>query len=105
MLVDGTEVAIDVGKRNVLSLAVVRELFIDMYDDYSRALFDFFNDIELPCIALDYGELHQYTTFCRQEASFLGAYFEVFDKAREFGSFPKLRFGLRDAEELLRSQE
>lgn len=105
MLVDGTEVIIDTGKRNVLSLAVVRELFVDMYDEYSRSLFGFFEDIGLPCIALDYGELHQYTTFCRDEASFLSAYFQVFDKAREVGSFPRLRFGIRDAEELQRSQE
>lgn len=104
MVIDGTEVIIDVGKRNVLSLAVVRELFVDMYDEYSQALFDLFNDIELPCIALDYGELHQYTTFCKDEASFLGAYFQVFDKARELGSFPRLRFGLRDVEELRRGQ-
>jgi hypothetical protein len=104
MLVDGTEVIIDVGKRNVLSLAVVRELFVDMYDDYSRVLFDFFDDVGLPCIALEYSELHQYTTFCRDEASFLGAYFQVFDKARELGSYPRLRFGVRDAEELRRGQ-
>jgi hypothetical protein len=102
MLVDGAEVTIDLGKRNVLSLAVVRELFLDMYDEYSRLLFDFFDDIRLPCIALEYGELHQYTTYCRDEASFEGAYFQVFDKAREVGSFPRIRFGVRDAEELLR---
>jgi hypothetical protein len=92
MLIDGQEVTIDIRKRNVLSLAVVRELFVDMYDEYSRALFQFFNDIGLPCIALDYGEFHQYTTFCKGEASLLGAYFQVFDKARELGSFPRLRF-------------
>lgn len=105
MLIDGEEVEIDIGNRNVLSLAVVRELFVDMYDEYSQALFGFFNDIKLPCIALDYGELHEYTTFCRDEASFLGAYFQVFDKARELGSFPRLRFGVRDVEELWRRQD
>jgi hypothetical protein len=105
MLVDGREIIIDVGKRNVLSLAVVRELFVDMYDDYSRALFNFFDDVGLPCIALEYGELHQYTTFCGDEASFLGAYFQVFDKARELGSFPRLRFGVRDVEDLRRCQK
>lgn len=105
MLMDGEEIIIDIGNRNVLSLVLVRELFVDMYDEYSRALFDFFNNINLPCIALDYGELHQYTTFCRDEASFLGAYFQVFDSARELNSFPRLRFGLRDVEQLRRGKE
>jgi len=84
---------------------VVRELFVDMYDKYSEALFNFFDEINLPCIALDYGELHEYTTFCRDEASFLGAYFQVFDKARELDSFPRLRFGVRDVEELWRRED
>jgi len=105
MLVDGHEIEIDIGNRSVLSLAVVRELFVDMYDKYSEALFNFFDEINLPCIALDYGELHEYTTFCRDEASFLGAYFQVFDKARELDSFPRLRFGVRDVEELWRRED
>lgn len=105
MLVDGKEVVIDVGNRNVLSLAVVRELFLDMYGEYSNQLFDFFDDIQLPCIALDYAELHQYTTFCSDEETFLGAYFQVFDTARQFGSFPRLRFGLRDVEALWRRDD
>ena len=100
MLIDGSEIVIDIGTRNVMSLAVVRELFIDMYDEYSASLFDFFGDVGLPCIAIDYGELHDYTTFCVDEEGFVGAYFEVFDKARELGEFPRLRFGLRDAERI-----
>lgn len=104
MLVDDKEISMDIGDRNVLSLAIVRELFVDMYDEYSRELFGFFNEIDLPCIALDYAELHSYTSFCRDERSFLGAYFQVFDNARALGSFPRLRFGVNDVENLLRDQ-
>ncbi|MFK1438037.1 hypothetical protein ACIU0H_30880 [Pseudomonas aeruginosa] len=105
MLVDDQEISIDIGNRNVLSLAVVRELFIDMYEEYSQELFGFFNDIHLPCIALDYAELHSYTSFCQDEGSFLGAYFQVFDNARTLGSFPRLRFGVNDVKNLLRDQD
>lgn len=104
MLVDDQEILIDIGDRNVLSLAVVRELFVDMYDEYSAELFDFFNQIELPCIALDYGELHQYTSFCSDEKRFLNAYFQVFDNARALGEFPRLRFGLNDVQALWRDK-
>jgi hypothetical protein len=90
------DVVIDVGKRNVLSLAVVRELFLPDYPEYSERLYELHDDIGLPCIALDYGELVQYTTFCNSEDAFVGAYFEVFDKALERKGFPRLRFGVRD---------
>ena len=101
MLIDDQEISIDIGNRSVLSLAIVRELFIDMYDEYSQELFGFFNDIHLPCIALDYAELHSYTSFCQDEESFLAAYFKVFDGARTLGSFPRLRFGVDDVKNLL----
>ena len=105
LIVDGKEISMDIENRNILSLAIVRELFIDMYEEYSQALFGFFDEIKLPCIALDYAELHSYTSFCRDEGSFLGAYFQVFDNARALGSFPRLRFGVNDVKNLLRSQE
>jgi hypothetical protein len=103
-LVDDREVSIDIGSRNVLLLAVARELFFDMYDDYSAELFKFLDHVGLPCIALDYGELHQYTSFCADESRFLGAYFQVFDNARALGEFPRLRFGLNDVQALWRDQ-
>lgn len=104
MLMGEQKISIDLGKRNVLSLAIVRELFVDMYDEYSQELFRFFDEINLPCIALDYAELHSYTSFCKDESSFLGAYFQVFDNARRLKSFPRLRFGMNDAKALLRDQ-
>lgn len=105
MVLEGKEISIDIGNRNVLSLAVVRELFIDMYDEYSKSLFGFFDEISLPCIALDYAELHSYTSFCKDEVSFMSAYFQVFDNARRLNSFPRLRFGMNDAEALLHNEE
>lgn len=104
MIIEDKEISIDISNRNVLSLAVVRELFVDMYDEYSQALFKFFDQISLPCIALDYPELHNYTSFCKSEEAFLGAYFQVFDNARRLQSFPRLRFGVNDVENLLSDQ-
>jgi len=100
MIIGNREVSIDIDNHHVLSLIVVRELFIDTYTEYSKALFDAFKETQLPCIALDYSELHKYTTFCQNQGSFLGAYFQVFDTARQFGEFPRLRFGARDVRAL-----
>ena len=95
-LIDGREVILDLGGRQVLSLVVTRELFLWEYEAYSETLLSLHSDIELPCIALDYQELIQYCTFCPSEAEFLGAYFQVFDAALELSFFPRLRFGVND---------
>ena len=104
MGVDGREIVIELGQRNVLSLVVMRELFLNDYDVYSHLLFDAFGRLQLPCLALEYEELHAYTTFCPEEAKFFGAYFEVFDYAMAQGTFPRLRFGLNDVKALWRAQ-
>jgi len=97
MVVNGGEKSFNVRKHNVLSLAVVRELFNNDYAEYSEQLFGFFDEVGLPCIALDYPELLRYTTFLKDEEAFVGAYLQVFDKARELRTFPRLRFGINDA--------
>jgi hypothetical protein len=90
------DVVIDLGKRTILSLAVVRELFLPDYPEYSERLYELHDDIGLPCVALDYGELVQYTTICNSEDAFVRAYFQVFNKALQRKGFPRLRFGVRD---------
>jgi hypothetical protein len=95
MHIDDHEVELDLGNRQILSLIVVRELFQDDYAEYSKELFDLYDRINLPCIALDYSELHTYTSYCEDADEFIRAYFEVFDFALENGQFPRLRFGMR----------
>jgi len=87
---------IDLERRNILSLIVVRELFNHDYDEYGDILFKLFEDTELPCIGIDYAELFQYTTYCSDANSFINAYFQVFDFALENGQYPRLRFGMND---------
>ncbi|HDR8986400.1 TPA: hypothetical protein QDA89_005391 [Burkholderia vietnamiensis] len=64
---------------------------MDTYAEYSDALFKTFEKTGQLCIALDYSELH-----CRDEGKLPGAYFQVFDTARELGEFPRLRVGMND---------
>lgn len=104
MLMDDQEISIDLGKRQILSLAIVREMFMDTYTEYSQELFSLFDEINFPCIALDYAELHSYTSYCGDERRFIGAYFQVFNFAHSNGSFPRLRFGVEDAAILMREQ-
>ncbi|MBS1210032.1 MAG: hypothetical protein H6R19_2430 [Proteobacteria bacterium] len=96
MRIDGRDEVVDLGRRNVLSLVVVREFFLDMYDVYSKRLLQLHAQTGLPCIALDYGELIEYATFCDSEPLFVNAYFQVFNAALDGGTYPRLRFGVRD---------
>jgi hypothetical protein len=96
MLIDDEELEIDLGERQILSLIVVRELFDNGFDEYSDLLFGLFDKINLPCIALDYAELHRYTSYCEDASEFIRSYFEVFDYALQNGIFARLRFGMSD---------
>lgn len=104
MFVNGRDVSINIGNRNVLSLVVVRELFSSSYDEYSEAILKSIRQFNLPCIALDYAELHTYTSFCTSEDSFFEAYFQVFNFALENEYFPRLRFGVNDVKALQQDQ-
>jgi len=90
------EVTLDLGKRWILSLVVVRETFLEDYAGYSKTLMDLYKDIRLPCIGLSYMELIQYCTYCQTPEAFVNAYCQVFDFAVESGEFPRLRFGVND---------
>jgi hypothetical protein len=85
-----------IAKPHLSILTVVREPFLHDYPEYSDRLYELHDDIGPPCIALDYGELVQHTTFCNSEDAFVGTYFEVLNKALERNGFPRLRFGVRD---------
>ncbi|WP_215407518.1 hypothetical protein [Janthinobacterium sp. JC611] len=96
MIIDDEEITIDLAKRSILSLVIVRELFNDSFEEYSKSLFELFDKINLPCVALDYAELNRYTSYCEDANEFVNAYFEVFNFALDNGIFPRLRFGKND---------
>ena len=77
-------------------------MFIGTYTEYSQEHFLLFNEINFLCIALDYAELHSYTSYCGDERRFLGACFQVFNLARSNGNFPRLRFDVENAAILMR---
>lgn len=76
------------------SLIVVKELFNDEYSIYSHAILSMAEQTHVPCIALDYTDLHMYTAYLRSEDLFFEAYDVVFANGIKTGAFPRLRFGL-----------
>lgn len=88
--------SIDTSKLTLYSLVIVKELFNDMYDEYSKLLLGLVCEREVPCIALDYPELYQYCIYTKSEDMFFNAYNRVFNFALNNHVYPRLRFGLTE---------
>lgn len=98
-LIDGKLHQIRTDGLCVHTLIVVKELFDDMYDEYSPLLIDLIQEKSSPCIALDYPELYRYCLYTKNEESFFNAYNVVLNHAVTHGVYPRLRFGLTDLNE------
>ena len=94
MLVGSRTVEVSLNGLLQRALIVARELFNDEYKAYSALVLANVTRTGVPCIALDYGELNQYTSHVADEESFFRAYDVVYEHGRRTGMFPRLRFTL-----------
>lgn len=94
--IDGRELEIDMGRREILSLVVVRERFDYDFGDYSSRLMSLYRKVGLPCLGIGYGELIQLCTYCEGPVGLRNAYMQLFYEALNTGIFKRMRFGIRD---------
>ena len=83
----------DVKSIIIRNLIVTKELFESEHGEYTARLLNASNEIEAPCLALGYTDLHMWTMNLPTPAEFLNAYNGVFGHGFESGIFPLLRFG------------
>jgi hypothetical protein len=93
MHVSGVDISIPLRERSLFSLIVVKELFNDSVEEYDPLLLELSQATSVPCVALDYPELSQYTAHLHGEAEFFGALEQVYQFAITSGTFPRLRLG------------
>lgn len=98
MLISGKEIELTLDHLELCTLVVVKELFNDEYSNYSPAILSLAQQTQVPCIALDFTELHRFTANLSDEDSFFEAYDHVFEHGTRTGTFPRLRFGLSDSD-------
>ncbi len=91
MIVDTKKYEIEIGKRQLRTLVIVKELFDDEYSIYSPIILSLAQSSNIPCIALDYSELNLYTSNLADEYSFFEAFDRVSDYGIQNGTFPRLR--------------
>jgi len=93
MTVSGEVVRIDITKHRLRALILLKALFDDEYSLYSPPILDLSRETGVPCIALDYGELHMYTLMS-SESKFWEAFDLVYALGVKTGEFPRLRIWL-----------
>ncbi|MEE4075035.1 hypothetical protein V2I49_06785 [Pseudomonas viridiflava] len=91
-LPSGASIQVDFSDKSMVGIVIVKELFTDMYDDYSERALAFMDKYQFPVVFFDYPELEVLTRRCETEAAFLSACHTVFRFAVENGKYPKLRF-------------
>lgn len=91
VIMDGSEIEVEYAGKRIYSLLVIKELFLDEYAAYTPPMLKLAKDTGVPCIALSYSELHQYTTHLVGDDAFFEAFMRVFDYGVEHGEFPRLR--------------
>lgn len=91
-LVDDTPLEIDLGVRPLVGVVVVKELFVDNYDEYSTMILEFMDDVGVRVLAFDYNEFEVMTRHCPSEDALLSAFFEISKCAEERRIYPRMRF-------------
>lgn len=89
------EFGVDLTGKKLLGVIVVKEIFMDTMQEYSRIVFDLMNEAGKNCVAFDYPELNEMTLHCPSEELFLGAVWQILEGAREYGELPRLRYSRR----------
>ncbi|MFK3973604.1 hypothetical protein ACI2KS_23070 [Pseudomonas sp. NPDC087358] len=91
MRLDGKDIEVSLEGKTIYSLVILKELFSDDYDEYTPQIMAVANSTGVPCIALSYSELHQYTRHLTTEDAFFKAFMTVFNHGVQSGMFPRLR--------------
>ncbi len=87
---------IETHSRTIIGLIVLKEMFDVDAAKYTGPVLELVESTEIPCIAMEYAQLHAWTLNLHDELSFLGAFRTVLTAALNNGVFPRLRFGLID---------
>lgn len=91
-LANGDALDINLAARPLVGVVIVRELFIDTYDEYGAMILEFMDDNDIPVLAFDYNQFEVMTRHCPSEARLLAAFYQIFDCARTRRIYPRLRF-------------
>lgn len=76
----------------LVGVVIVKELFSNKFDVYSKLAFDAMNKYGLPIVFFDYSEFERMTQHCTSETGLLSAFDQILGVATESGLYPRLSF-------------
>jgi hypothetical protein len=88
----GENVMVDIAGKQIIGLMVIKELFDDSFEEYSRINYDLILAAQVPAVFMDYHGLHMLTLYNPNEEDFIDAVHQVFTFGMENAAFPRLRF-------------
>jgi hypothetical protein len=86
----GSVVEIDLTGKTILGIVIVRELFDDMYCEYSKVAFEHIKKTGVDTVFFDFSEFSKMTLYCKSEAVFLSAARQILQTANRCQKFPRL---------------
>jgi hypothetical protein len=94
------EHAILTNGRILRGIIIVKEMFSDDHGTYTAPAMEITAESSVPCIVIDYAQLHALTLHVDDEAAFDRGFAAIFETGCRTGAFPRLRFGLTDRDVL-----
>lgn len=91
-LVSGDPLDIDLAARPLVGVVIVKELFIDAYDEYGALILDFMDEVGIRVLAFDYNEFAVMARHCPSEQALLSAFWQISECAVERRIYPRLCF-------------
>lgn len=95
LVLAGQSYEIPLSGRTCWGIIVVKETFGTEYSVYSPTILELAHDSGVPCLLMDFHELHNFTHHRRVEAEFFETLRQTFDFAVSHNQYPRSRFGLR----------
>jgi len=89
---NGEAVEIDVSGKPIVNVVIVKELFDDMYAEYSKIVFDHMEKTRVNTVFFDFSEFAKMAFYCKSEELFLGAVEQILDATVRHKQFPRLRY-------------
>lgn len=87
---NGETVEVDVSGKPIISVVIVKELFDDMYAEYSKIVFDHSEKTKVVTVFFDFPEFNKMTLYYKNEELLLGAVDKILDAALKCKQFPRL---------------
>lgn len=91
-LFNGVPLDIDLAARPLVGVVVVKELFIDAYEEYGAMILEFMDDVGVRVLAFDYNEFEVMTRHCPSEQALLSAFWQISEVVLKRRIYPRLRF-------------